>query len=381
MVNGTIRIAHMTLWVTIGGLERLVVEICKSLDSQEFEVQVLCLIDYDPACKKTLDERGIRVHLIRKGGRFDYSYFLRIVSFLKGNRIDVVHSHSGCLFDSALCARLAKVQGILYTAHGMPVEFGLRAKLKDRIGMSLVDNVVAVSGQIHEDLVRRFPSQSQKVMEIQNGVDTELFRPDSDPDSIEDGRRRYGIPTGKTIIGTVGRLDTVKNYGCLIRAFARLYKAYDSNIHLVLVGAGNERVMLEDLARVEGVGKSVTFLGIQYEIHKILPLFDMFVLSSVTEGTSVSLLEAQSCGIPAVVTDVGGNGNIITDYKNGLLCKVNDDVDLAEKLDILVRDWHLARRMGQYAREVVKDRFSLNTMVARYEHLYRDLASAGTPLM
>lgn len=368
-----IRLLHITLWLSPGGLERLIVEMCKKIDLTRFDVQVLCLIEYDLQFKMTLERLGIKVHLIKRRGRFDYSFFLKAMHFIKRGEFDIVHAYSGCFFNSAIFTHFTRGCKTVYTAHGMQLSFDLKSRIEDRIASALIDKLIAVSNEIHVDLMKRFPSQSIKIMLILNGVNTDTFRPRNDLDSINNDKKYYNIPQEKTIIGTVGRLDPIKNYGCLVKAFSILNN-YNNSTHLIFVGDGSERFILNDLVKKEGLERDVTFLGIQYDIHKILPLFDVFTLSSLTEGTSISLLEAQSCGIPSVVTDVGGNRKIIKNSYNGFLCKVNDDEDIAKKIHIILNHRQMARKMGENAREMVLNNFSLSSTVRNYEKLYEVLA-------
>ena len=373
-MNRKIRLLHITLFLSPTGLEKLIVEMCKNVDLTRFEVQVLCHTEYDLKFKMILEERGIKVDLIKRRGRYDYSFFLKVANYIKRGKFDIVHAHSGCFFNSAILTHFAKGCKTIYTAHGMPLSNDLKSRIEDKIASVLTDKLIAVSNEIHTDLMNRFPSQSNKIMLILNGVDTDTFRPIKDLSSKLKNREYYNIPQDKTIIGSVGRLFPIKNYSCLVKAFSEL-KKYNNSIHLIFVGDGIEKSLLQDIARKEGVERAVSFLGIRYDIQNIVPLFDIFALSSWTEGTSISLLEAQSCGIPAVVTNVGGNPNIIKNQYNGLLCRVNDHKDLAGKINILIKDRQLSNLMGRHARAVVEERFGLFVMLEQYQKLYETLVS------
>jgi glycosyltransferase involved in cell wall biosynthesis len=214
------------------------------------------------------------------------------------------------------------------------------------------------------------PLSKGKMVPILNGIDTDRFRPFADVAERQRMLARYNLPEGSFLIGTVGRFDPVKNYPMLLRAFARLPRGIREP-HLVFVGDGPCRRELEKMAEEMGIAGRVTFLGRQYRVHEILPLLDVFVLSSITEGTSVALLEAQACGVPAVVTDVGGNGFIVSHGENGFLCEVNDDSAMADDLERLRGDCGLALSMGLRARARVIDLFGLESMVRRHERIYQ----------
>jgi glycosyltransferase involved in cell wall biosynthesis len=197
----------------------------------------------------------------------------------------------------------------------------------------------------------------------------------TDPARRAAAAKRYGLPADAFTVGSVGRLEPEKNYSMLLRAFALLAAGSSRPACLVLVGEGSRRAELEAQAAELGIADRVRFLGMQYRVSEILPLLDVFVLTSLTEGTSISLLEAQASGVPAVVTDVGGNGFIVRDGENGFLCAVNDDTAMAEMMCRLRDEPALARRMAEAARRRVRDGLDLGSMVRGYEHLYRRLAS------
>jgi glycosyltransferase involved in cell wall biosynthesis len=364
------------LFLEIGGLETLVMELCKHIDRDKFNVNVLCLCGYDPIYREELRKIGVPVFLIKKDGPLDFFFLRKIINLIKQEQINVIHSHSGCFFNAAVSAYFAKKARLVYTAHGMPVETGWKAEIEDKIAAGISTKLVAVSEEIKAHLIKLFPAQRKKIVSITNGVDTELFSPIDDIKKIEQIKERYGISSEKTIIGTVGRLEGVKNYQMLIRSFAKLIEKYPDEIHLVFIGDGSERGVLEHLTHKLRVKGKVSFLGIQYELQNIIPMLSVFVLSSLSEGTSVSLLEAQSCGVPAVVTGVGGNVRIVRDGHNGFLCRVNDYSEMAVRIERLLYDKYLMMTMRHNARTMVLENYNLYSMVNSYEQLYETVFSA-----
>jgi len=368
-----INLLYVTQYLEIGGLETLIVELCKNVNRSKFNVQVLCLNGFDQAYKNELSKQGIPVTLIKKSHRLDFLFLYRIVSFLKREKIELLHAHGGCFLYSAICGKIGRVKKFIYTAHGLPVDNSLQARLEDYTSALMTDKIIAVSQQIKEDLRRRLPISTEKLDIIINGINTAVFKPNGNHKEIGESKRQLNIPWGKKIIGSVGRLEKIKNYRMLIQSFAELIENQGEIAHLAFVGDGSERDNLENYSRELGISDRISFLGMQYHIEKILPILDIFALSSLSEGTSISLLEAQSCGIPVVVTDVGGNGNIVKHGYNGLLCKVNDYKDMAEKLTAVLKDENLRNEMKNHARSVVLERFDLSSMVRAYETLYENL--------
>jgi len=363
------RVMHVALSLDIGGLETVIKELCQRLDSSRFTSEVLCLQGYDPDNVEELKARDIPIHLMRKRHKFDLGYFFRVARLIRRQGVDVLHAHSGCFFYAAIFARLAGVKRFIYTAHGLPILNRLQDRIEDNLAGMVCSAIVPVSEEIRQVLKRRMPLAKGKMVPILNGIDTDRFRPFADAAERQRMLARYNLPEGSFLVGTVGRLDPVKNYPMLLRAFARLPRG-SREPHLVFVGDGPCRRELEKMAEEMGIAGRVTFLGRQYRVHEILPLLDVFVLSSITEGTSVALLEAQACGVPAVVTDVGGNGFIVSHGENGFLCEVNADPVMSRGLLNLKEDGQLGHQMANMAREAVLHGFSLPVMIQNYERLF-----------
>lgn len=367
-----INILYVTQYIEIGGLETVIVEMSKAIDKNTFSVEILCLNGFDERYVEDLRPFNINISVIRKKSRADTFRFIRnVCRYVKKNEIDVIHAHGGCLFYSALFSSVSRPKKLIYTAHGMPLYNSARSILEDNIAALFCDDIVAVSDEIHANLSGRMPLSKKKIKTILNGIDTKRFQPFQDSSLRVTMSTRYRLPKDRFIVGSVGRLEAVKNYPMLCRAFAKVNEDPGKRQpHLVLVGEGSQRMELENLANSLGISRHVSFLGMQYRVHEILPLLDAFVLPSYTEGTSISLLEAQACGVPAVVTDVGGNGSVIRHGENGFLCGVNDDEMMADALRQLRDESSLMHRMQIAARRRVMEGFDLYAMVRCYEELY-----------
>jgi len=374
-VTRKIHIVHITQHLEIGGLESFIVEFCRTLDKDAFTATVLCLNGYDELYRTALAECGVAVHLIKKNSRYDLLFLWRAAAFLKKINADIVHSHGGCFLYSSLIGKLAGVKGLMHTVHGMPVTSGFQAVLEEFLSCSMTDRILAVSDGIAKDLKDRQRGASHKVDVIINGIDANRYRPIVIQKEIADRKAEYGLPSGRKIIGTVGRLEKVKNYPLLLNAFAKLAHSGTCDCHLVLVGSGREESCLKMLADGLNVADRVSFLGMQYDLHRIYPLFDVFVLSSLTEGTSLSLLEAQSCGVPAVVTDVGGNSHVIRDGLNGFLFQSGDQETLTADLEWCLNNGIELDAMKKAARSEVLNRFDIQAVLKQYQALYCGLVT------
>jgi len=368
--NKKIHILHVVLTLDIGGLESLVMAMSRRIDKKKFTVSVLCLQYVDSQYKNEMERGGIPVYLIKKKGKLDFSFIAKIRKLLKEQQVDVLHSHSGCFFNAALASLFTGVAGVIYTAHGMPVEYGIKASLENAIAACLTTKLVAVSEEIKIHLESCYPFARRKIELIINGVDTEKFRPFPEKRDGNLIKKMHGIPLDALVIGSVGRLESIKNYQMLVRSFALICNNIKKCLCLVFIGEGSERENLIRLSRDLGLEGQVKFLGMQYNLHRLTPVLDIFILSSLSEGTSVALLESQAAGVPAVVTAVGGNGKIIEEGYNGFLCEVDDIKEMACKIGFLITDDDLRIRMGSNSRQIAERKFSFQHMLTRYEEYY-----------
>jgi glycosyltransferase involved in cell wall biosynthesis len=247
--------------------------------------------------------------------------------------------------------------------------------LIDSLASRYTDVVIAVSGALAEVLRRRVLHDPRRLRVIANGVDVDRLRPRPDSSAL---RRDLDISAGTPVIGSVGRLEPVKNYRLALRAFARIgeLNCFPRPL-LVLVGDGSERGRLEELARTLGIAGRVRFLGWRDEVERLYGAFDLFTLTSRSEGTSISLLEAMSSELCPVVTDVGGNRSVLGPDLASLLVPSEDDAALAAAWRRHLLDAELRRSMGRRARTRVQSEFSLGRMVENHIDIYRQLTTAA----
>jgi len=210
-----------------------------------------------------------------------------------------------------------------------------------------------------------------RVRVITNGVDTSSLRPLADRSAL---REELGIPPEAFVIGSIGRLEPVKNFSLGLRAFARLREVPgDYDPYLVLVGDGSQRAALEALAGTLGIASRVKFFGWRLDAERIYGAFDLFTLTSTSEGTSISLLEAMSTGVCPIVTDVGGNRAVLGPGLEELLVPSNDAISLANAWQRCMADAAFRVEMGARSRHRVVAAFSLDQMVAHHSGLYHQL--------
>jgi sugar transferase (PEP-CTERM/EpsH1 system associated) len=371
MKNKRLKICHVVLSLRPGGLENGVVNVINGLDSREFESSVCCLKDKGEFAARIRDPA---VRVVEMGWRTgnDPLLPLRLAVLFRRLGADIVHTRNAEAFFYGMAgATLARVPHVIHSEHGRTFpETPLRALLQRRL-LGFVDYVFAVSGRLRDDLVREIGVSRERVGIIYNGVDLQRFSAESP------GSGRPAQVAEEVLIGSVGRLVAVKNYQLLLRALAAL--AVAPPWRLVLVGDGPERARLESLAVELGIRERVEFLGHRDDVPPLLQGMAVFVLPSVSEGLSNTLLEAMAAGTAIVASDVGGNKEIVADEVSGLLFDSDDLDGLTRALSRLVNDSVLRKRLSGAATQMVRERFSIEVMLRRYEEMYRRVADGGRP--
>ena len=351
-------VAHVILSLEIGGMEQVVVDLVKAIDRGRFEPVVVCLMRLGPLGEE-LKALGVSIHLLPSMTPIvSFLYPAPLVKILRQVSAEVVHVHSGCWFKGVVGARLCGVKRVIYTLHGATYGRTVVETLLERIAATFTSRIVTVSDDLALQLKEAGHLPMEKVSVIINGIDTERFA------SVT------GNPvSGRVRIGIIARLDPVKDLGTLLRALQLLFDMGVS-ADLAIVGDGPERERLEALSAELGLGSHVTFHGFQRDTLQRLAEIDIFALSSLREGTSISILEAMAAGRPIVATAVGGNPALIADGVNGLLVPPSDPIAFSQALLKLINHQELRTQMSENNRLKSQQKFSLGAMKEKYEELY-----------
>ncbi|MEW6379722.1 MAG: glycosyltransferase [bacterium] len=360
-----ITVLHLVLSLETGGAETVITRLIGKINSRVFRVVVVCLSSRGPLADRA-EQEGAKIILadpMIKGASLIYPYsLLRIV---QREKADIIHSHSGCGPVAALVSRCLRIPQI-HTEHGRPFPDPRWMIELERFYARQTRRIVAVSPVLKGYLHKAFRWPDEKVMVIENGIDTGYFSPQPKPEGL---LQELGIGQDQTIIGSVGRLSQVKNYPALLHAF-RQVAAVNPRLRLLIVGEGPERKNLEEIIHKSGLSATCRLLGERFDIRDLLSVMDIFVLPSWSEGTSISLLEAMSCAKPVVASRVGGNQEIVQSGRTGFLVPPHDTGSFASSIQALLDDPPMARRFGECGRKTVVERYHLGLMVERYEQLY-----------
>jgi glycosyltransferase involved in cell wall biosynthesis len=361
------RVLHIIQNLNYGGMERLLADIVRRVDSRIFESHVL-VMEYLGRFAEGLEESAV-LHKAPPMASYSMVWPGPLVRQIREIQPDVLHSHSGVWHKATLAGRLAGVPRIIHTEHGRQTPDPWLARIIDGFASRRTDVAVGVSDAVGRTLRDSVVQGRCRVTTVLNGVDTDLHHPLEDDGSL---RVELNIAPDQPIIGSIGRLEHIKGYDYMIEAFARLCNrgVRGCNPVLVIAGDGAERTELERLAVLNGVASRTHLLGWRDDVQNLLRAFTLFTMSSRSEGTSVSLLEAMSSGICPIVTDVGGNAAVLGPALAHRLVAPQDP-------EALALAWFNGlsapeRRLmdAAAARARVAARYSLGQMVQRYQELY-----------
>jgi sugar transferase (PEP-CTERM/EpsH1 system associated) len=359
-----IHVQHVLLSLQPGGLENGVVNIVNHLSPERFRSSICCLKTAGEFAARisdrtTIDEMGWR------GGN-DPMLLLRLIRLFRRTRPDIVHTRNvESFFYGFVAAKLAGVSCIVHSEHGRNFDDRAMRFHVQRWFSGLSQGVFTVSAQLKQELVAHVGMPADSVAVLYNGVDLDRFG------TGDRARMRaaLGLAEDVLVIGSVGRLVPVKNYPLLLQAVAALDRR---DVVLVLVGDGPERIALEALAASLSISQQVRFLGHRNDVTDLLSTMDIFVLPSLNEGMSNTLLEAMAAGIPSIASYVGGNPELISHERDGFLFSSGDVLALTRYLQILCSDGERRAAFGAAGRARMVREFSFPAMVARYEKFYLD---------
>ena len=361
-----IRLLYVVGNFVAGGAERHLLEMWRRIDRTRFEVEIACFRNEGQFAAGV---EALRLPILELGiGRRIYGPsglrgFVRLLSRVESFRPHIVHGYLfGPNLFAALAGRLAGVPAVVVAKRNIDAFETPRQVAIERLAHRLATHVTAVSVAVGDTVVALGVPRS-RVTVIENGVDASRFE-----GQVAD-RAVFGA-NGAPVIGSVGCLAARKDYGTLLAALAELQRR-GREFQAVLVGDGPDRAMLESRTRELGLESQVRFLGERPDIERLLPAMDVFVLSSREEGIPNALLEAMAAGRPSVVTDVGGNREVLTDGETGWMVPSQSPRPLADALEAALTQPAEARRRGDRAREVTLERRGIGAMVRRHEAFYR----------
>lgn len=370
-------VLHVIHHLFMGGMENGLINLINNMPAQRFRHAIACIEDYSDF-RERIRTPGVEVYPLYRSRTGVWRLRRNLFELCRKLQPAIVHSRNTSGLDALLPARLAGVRRCVHSEHGWDVDNlkgeKWKVNLNRRLHAPLVSRYITVSEDLKRHLVQRVGIAADRIVQIYNGVDTARFAPQAAHavDLLPAGFRGED----SIVVGAVGRIQPVKDQATLMRAFAALReRAPDAWPRLRLAIAGNGPLLeaLRALATDLGIVAQCWLPGAQEDVPSVLRAFDVFVLPSLNEGISNTILEAMATGLPVVATAVGGNVELVKSGETGCLFAPRDVETLAGILHRYVQDAALRRAHGEAARRVAQERFSLTAMVANYQGVYEQL--------
>jgi len=355
------------IWsLRLGGAERVVTDLAKNSDRKLFSPFVCCLNDKGDYAQE-IEEKGIKVIPLNKRHKFDPIIIFKIYKIIKHYKIRIVNTHLWTAnFWGRIAAFLAGVKAIVATEHTTDEKRPEFYHFADRILAHLTECIIAVSTSVREFHQKRSKIPSKKFSVINNGIDTKAFDIQID---TEEKRKEFGLHSDDFVIGLFGRFVPAKAHEILLEALKDVIIKH-SEVKVLFAGSGPTENKIKELTHELNLENNVIFAGFRKDTPELYKIIDLFVLCSNREGFPITLLEAMAAGVPAIVTDVGGNVDIIQNMVNGILIKPGSSSILSKKMNEIIENAALRYQLARKAKEIVMDKFTSQMMTAHTERLF-----------
>lgn len=377
-------IAHVVYRFGIGGLENGVVNLINRLPAGRWRHAVVALTAVDEAMQRRVIRNDVEYIALDKGPGHLIPHYPRLYRLLRRLQPSIVHTRNLAALEAVVPARLARVGAVVHGEHGRDADDiegrNLRYRWVRRAYSPFVSRYVALSLDLQRYLVEGVGIAPARISQLYNGVDCAAFAPAGRERPLLDGFP-FNDP-GLFVVGTVGRLDAVKDQSNLARAFVAALRRHPqarARLRLVIVGEGRLRGEVEQILDDAEATELAWLPGERHDVADVMRALDCFVLPSLSEGISNTLLEAMASSLPVIATRVGGNAELMEEGLTGKLVPRADHEALATEMLRYFDNPQLARRHGRAGRDLVEKRFSIEAMVRRYDELYTQLLKRSAP--
>jgi len=369
-MKAKIKVTHLTFDMRIGGTEQVIKNLIENSNSEALDMSILCIESPLGPFANDLLSKGIKITAFSREQGFDRTLIKQIRCYIKEHNIDVLHCHQYTPWIYGVLAAVATHAKVIFTEHGRfyPDSSSWKRKLINPLLHKITAATTAISSATKDALATYENLPAKDIQVIYNGISPLKI----DSNQVRQLRQSLNISDITLCLGTVARLDPIKNHSMMLNAFRRvLDRGVDAK--LIIVGDGEMRPTIEGLIKKLALDEHVIMTGYQDNPSHYLALMDIYLLSSLSEGTSMTLLEAMSIGKPCVVTDAGGNPEIIEHKVNGLVTANDDAAAFAEGIITIASDISSQQSMARNARQIFEDKFSATSMVADFQSLYQKI--------
>ena len=363
-------IAHVIFRLDIGGLENGLVNLINHIPDDRYRHAILCLKGYSENFRSRIN-KPVEIHDIGKREGQDIGMHLRLWRIFRKLQPDIVHTRNLATLEAAVPAALAGVRVRIHGEHGFDMGDLDGASRKHqyirRAYSPFVSHYIALSRHLESYLESKIRIRGERISQIYNGVDAARFHPEKKHD-------------GKIVIGTVGRMQSVKDQITLAKAFVRLLEIAPhlrEKVRLLVVGDGPLRQQSIALLEAAGCIDLADLPGARHDVPDMMRKMDLFVLPSLAEGISNTILEAMATGLPVVATNVGGNPELVEEGATGAIVPPSDPESMARSMLTYLAEPDLLAHHGAAARRRIEEKFSMEAMVSAYMKVYDDQLGAG----
>jgi sugar transferase (PEP-CTERM/EpsH1 system associated) len=372
-------IAHIVYRFAVGGLENGLVNLINHLPRERYRHAIICLTEYTEF-RHRIQRNDVFFFALHKTGSQDLGMHIRLWKILCHLHPDIVHTRNLPALECLVTAALARVPGRIHGEHGRDVYdldgSNFKYNLLRKVIRPAVSHYITVSADLADWLIHTVGVHADRVKHIYNGVDVQRFHPRIGPRPVfgPDGF----APPGTVVVGTVGRMEAVKDQLTLVRAFLHLLATEPGTrerVRLVMIGDGSLREESQKLLHQANAEQLAWLPGERADIPELLRALDLFVLPSIAEGISNTILEAMASGLPIIATRVGGNPELVMDGYNGMLVPPADPVAIAKAISSYLTEPENLRCHGRVGQKRVEEQFSIEAMINGYLAVYDDVLS------
>lgn len=354
-----------------GGAETVFLHTATGLDPARFSAR--CVMSRDDWLADELRRRGFAADILPASGSFNLGYLRQLASITResGTQLIVAHLYGSAVYGAVL----SLVTGIPMVAvlHGQSdiANSGRLASVKRLLVRARPRHLVFVSARLRDELAAAIGADADRCIVIANGVDVAKFSAGGDRAL----RTELALPADAILVGAVGNIRRPKDYPVLLHAAQRLV-SISPRYHFAIAGEGSGSLFeeLKSLRDSLGLAGHVHFLGMRKDVAGLLPNFDVYALSSITEGFSIACVEAMAAGVPVVATRSGGPEEIVEHGRSGLLVPTRDPEAMASAIEQIVTKPEWAATLTRAARERVAQKFTLQAMLDAYAALFEQTA-------
>lgn len=369
-------IVHLLYRLDVGGMETLLIDCINRMPPERYRHAIVCLTDYTAFSEK-ITNPAVELYALNKQPGLSLGTHGAFWKLIRRLRPAILHTYNLSAIEYHLAATLAGIPVRIHAEHGRdatdPDGSNRKHNLLRRLMTPLIQVYVPISADLRQWLHNVVKVPARKTLLVPNGVDTVVFSPG--PSSIRH------FPQDSFVIGTVGRMQAVKDHRGLVQAFIRLrdkLPALRERLRLVIVGNGNCMRDIEQQVADAGLADVVWLPGARTDISDIMRTFSVFALSSIAEGTPVTILEAMATGLPIVATRVGGIPEVVQQDRTGMMAPPSDPDALADALAFYCTHPQAVVEHGEAARQYVRQHFSIDATVDAYLGLYDRLSGNRT---